>query len=139
MINKLKRLWRRLIEAPPGKRFEQEYWRRQKTRNRTFLKKALFIGGGIIVTVAGIIELPLPGPGTVIMIAGLGLIAQESLWLSKLLDKAELLIRRLIDWGQEWWKGTSSGKKAAISILALIILGLIGYGAYWLSTHIARL
>jgi uncharacterized protein (TIGR02611 family) len=136
MIERLKRLWQRLIEAPPGKRFEQQYWRRQRTRKRSFLKKALFVGGGIIVTVLGILELPLPGPGTVIIIAGLGLIAQESLWLSRLLDKAELLIRRLIDRGQRWWKKTSSRKKAGVFILVVIILGLIGYGAYWLYVNV---
>ncbi len=138
MIDKLKQLWRKLIEAPPGERFEQQYWRRQQSRNRTFLKKALFIGGGIIVTIAGILELPLPGPGTVIIIAGLGIIAQESLWLSKLLDKAELLVRQLMDRGQKWWKGTSLGQKASIFILAVIILGLIGYGVYWLYANVNR-
>src|SRR4051794_22627448 len=40
---------------------------------------------GIVVIVAGIILLPLPGPGWVVIFAGLGLLATEYEWARRLL------------------------------------------------------
>jgi len=91
----------------------------------------MFIGGGMLVTAAGVFFLPAPGPGTVIIIIGLGLIAQESLRLSIFLDKLELLVRALTDNAQKWWKASRILEKIFVMMLLFILLGLIVFGSYW--------
>jgi uncharacterized protein (TIGR02611 family) len=43
---------------------------------------------GVVVIIAGIILLPLPGPGWVVIFAGLGLLATEYEWARRLLRSA---------------------------------------------------
>jgi uncharacterized protein (TIGR02611 family) len=43
---------------------------------------------GVTVTVAGIALLPLPGPGTVVILLGLALLARDHEWAARLLDRA---------------------------------------------------
>jgi uncharacterized protein (TIGR02611 family) len=43
---------------------------------------------GVVVIIAGIILLPLPGPGWVVIFAGLGLLATEYDWARRLLRAA---------------------------------------------------
>gem|GEM_PF-385598 len=131
MFKKVKQDFRALLEAPPGKRFQQQFHRRQQSREHKFLKRIMFIGGGMLVTAAGVFFLPAPGPGTVIIIIGLGLIAQESLRLSIFLDKLELLVRALTDNAQKWWKASRILEKIFVMMLLFILLGLIVFGSYW--------
>jgi hypothetical protein len=45
---------------------------------------------------AGAVMLVAPGPGILVFALGATLVAEESLWTAKLLDRAELRIRSLI-------------------------------------------
>ncbi len=97
-----------LLKRSPGERFEQRFLQHQEGgRTHSYPKRILFILGGMIITVAGCILwlIPfLPGLGTPIILIGLSLIAQESLWFSKLLDKFELQVRRIFARFRCWWK-----------------------------------
>jgi uncharacterized protein (TIGR02611 family) len=136
MFEKIKQHFQPLLEGEPGERFQQQFHQRREDRKNPIIKKFLFIGGGLIVTAAGIIELPLPGPGTVIIIIGLGLLAQESLRLSKFLDWLEVELWTTLDQSQDWWKRSSAVKKAAAVIVTLFILIIIGAACYWLITNL---
>ncbi len=100
------------------------------------MQKFLFIGGGLIVIVAGIIALPLPGPGTLIIIIGLGLLAQESLRLSRFLDWLEVELRAVLNQSKNWWERSSIVKKAAAVIITLFILIIIGAACFWIITNL---
>lgn len=50
--------------------------------------------GAVLAIVAGLIMLVLPGPGLLVMIAGAALLAEESLFTARLLDRFELWMRR---------------------------------------------
>jgi hypothetical protein len=50
----------------------------------------------VAVLLAGAIMLVAPGPGVLVFALGAALVAEESLWMAKLLDRAELRIRSLI-------------------------------------------
>jgi hypothetical protein len=54
------------------------------------------IFGGVAVLVAGAAMLVAPGPGILVFVLGAALVAEESLWVARLLDRAELGIRRVI-------------------------------------------
>lgn len=47
---------------------------------------------GFVVTIAGIVALPLPGPGWLIILAGLSILAQDFVWAARLIT----FIRRRI-------------------------------------------
>jgi hypothetical protein len=95
MIRKLKEQWRELREAPPGKRFSLRYERRAKQRE-TPAARIGWSALAVLLILAGLVALPLPGPGTVVMAAGLALLAQESLTVAKLCDRLELAIRKRV-------------------------------------------
>ena len=129
MLEKLKQSWRDFEEGPPGERFQQRFKRHQQSRRGAF-SKPLFITAGILITVVGVFFLPAPGPGTLILLIGAGLIAQEFLLAARALDWTELRVRKLAAWGLEVWRHTSLLMKVLLmlSVMALVAAG--GFAAY---------
>lgn len=74
---------------------------------------------GISVISSGIAMLVLPGPGLVVMILGLGLLAAEWDWAKRLLivarDKAELAKAKTLP------RGASMGRRVAVGAAALVM------------------
>jgi uncharacterized protein (TIGR02611 family) len=68
---------------------------------RPALKHAYRIGVGVvgfIVTVAGIIMIPFPGPGWLVVIAGLAILATEFEWAKRLLDFTKKHVKAWTSW-----------------------------------------
>ncbi len=120
---------RQLREGEPGERF-QEHYRRRQEGGRSPVRRWLFLGGGTIVTLAGIFFLPAPGPGFLILFLGGGLIAQESMTAAKVLDWIELRLRAVASWAVGIWKRASMPVRIAIVIVALALAGAIAWAAY---------
>ena len=95
MIRKLKEQWRELRKAPPGCRFRKRYERRKQERKTPLARIGWTVLAALLIAI-GIVALPLPGPGTVVIAVGLALLAQESLIVAKLCDRLEVAIRRLM-------------------------------------------
>lgn len=129
MIESFKETWDKIQQDPPGKRFRRQYRRRQDARE-SIINRLLFIGMGLVSILVGITMLFTPGPGIFFIFLGWGLIAQESLWLSILLDKFELYLRKWVDWGKEKWDGSSTMPKVLIITVVFVITALALYGAY---------
>jgi uncharacterized protein (TIGR02611 family) len=55
---------------------------------------------GLAIIALGVVLLPLPGPGWVIIFAGLGLLATEYEWAARLLRTARRLVREWTDWAR---------------------------------------
>ena len=79
---------------------------------------------GTAVVLAGIALIPLPGPGWLIVFAGLALLATEFAWAGRLLDFARSKVRGWTDWVTR----QSVPVRAAIGLGSLIVLG----AAVWL-------
>jgi hypothetical protein len=94
--------WDRFAASPPGRRFQERY-RRKRESPRGRLARGGAVCAGIVLTLAGIFFLAVPGPGIPILAVGLALIAQESAAAARFLDRAELRARR-------WWKRRKSRK-----------------------------
>jgi hypothetical protein len=90
------RAWDRFATSLPGRRFQERYRRKQKEQGSAW-KRCAFICAGIALSLIGILFLAIPGPGIPILAIGLALVAQESAVMARLLDRAELRLRR-------WWK-----------------------------------
>jgi len=95
MIQAGRKVWRRLIEGTPGSRFQERYLRRRQTPSGR-LRKGLVIVAGALLVIVGIILIPAPGPGVLIVLAGATLIAQESRAAARVLDRVEVRLRNAI-------------------------------------------
>jgi hypothetical protein len=82
-------------QSPPGRRFEEHYWRKRHAQ-RAGAKRVAWIAAGVLLLVLGLVFSVLPGPGFLFLLAGLALIAQESLPVARALDRLELAVRRLL-------------------------------------------
>ncbi|RPA20044.1 TIGR02611 family protein [Gordonia sp. OPL2] len=117
-------------------------WGRQRRyliRRNPKLYRTYRIGVGIvgaIVLAGGIVAIPYPGPGWLIVFLGLGILASEFAWAHRLLTFARGKYDAWIDWigRQHWsvqtavWLGT-----AAIVVATLWLLGALGLIAGWVN------
>jgi uncharacterized protein (TIGR02611 family) len=91
----LKDDWRQFKSAKPGKRFLEQYETNQKERASKWVRVAL-ITLGVVVVLIGLVALPAPGPGILIVAAGVALLARESRWIAERMDAVELKARQLV-------------------------------------------
>ena len=94
-MGSLRAAWRRFRDAEPGTRFEQQHESNQKSRKSRWARSA-WILLGIVVVLIGVVALPAPGPGTLVLAGGAALLARESLLVARVLDGIEVRIRRLL-------------------------------------------
>ena len=90
----LKKEWRQFKSAKPGTRFTRQYESNQEERKHKWTRPAMIALGALIILV-GIVALPAPGPGMLVIAAGAALLARESRWIAERLDAAEVSLRRL--------------------------------------------
>lgn len=86
------------------------------------------IGGGIVL-VAGIIMIPYPGPGWLIVFAGLGILSTEFEWAHRLLGFA----KSKYDAWQKWLEHQNPSMQIAVGLVTTIVVILTlwlinGYG-----------
>lgn len=103
MLEELKKRWQEFKQGEPGKRFRDRYFRRRRTPRSQFWKMTLLAGGTLIMAV-GVVMLVAPGPGILVLVLGASLVAQESLTLARLLDRTELVARKVAAWGLLRWR-----------------------------------
>ena len=78
---------------------------------------------GFAVLLAGIVMMVTPGPGIVVILAGLAILASEWAWAERALDKAKESGKVVLD------QATASPLRIAFSVL--LTLGGIALGLYW--------
>lgn len=78
----------------------------------------------------GIVAVPGPGPGWLIVFLGLGLVAGEFRPIARFMDWAEVRLRRLARWAAGVWVNSSPAVKALIVVAILLCATAFGYGAY---------
>jgi len=97
MFSGIKQDWEELKAGEPGHRFQDRYHRRhQRGQDGPAFRKVVVIGFGLVVIGVGVLLLIFPGPGWGTIILGIALMAGESLFLAKILDLGELIIRKMI-------------------------------------------
>ncbi len=73
----------------------------------------------------------LPGPGTLTVFLGLGMIAGEFRPVARLLDWAEVRVRKLGRRVKDTWRSSAAGKALVASAAAICVAALL-YVAYLL-------
>jgi uncharacterized protein (TIGR02611 family) len=86
---------------------------------------AVGVVGGLIVAL-GIVAIPLPGPGWLIVIAGLFVLATEFLWAERLLEFTKEHVRRWTDWvgDQPMWVRLLIGLATAAFVYGVLVVTL---------------
>ncbi len=125
MLGELTKSWRVFENAAPGERFQRLYRARKDGISRVVVAVA-----GILLLAGGVVLLFIPGPGIPLIAFGAALLAQQSLWLAKLLDRLEPVLSRLARKGKSSWKKAATPVKAAIVSGAALVAAAAIYGAY---------
>ena len=129
MFGRLGKQWKAVVQSPPGQRFCRRYEARKKER-ASLLWKPLYIVVGTGLFVLGLILLFAPGPGFLVVFVGAAMVGQESLWVARLLDSAELRLRPCLGWARRLWKRASAAARAAIIAAAVLLVAGTGWPAY---------
>lgn len=88
------------------------------------------MGAGALVMAAGLVFLAIPGPGLVVLGAGFALVARESLWVARMLDRLELAVRPLFLRLRRRWRGASSAQRAGLAVTGSL-LGLAAAALFY--------
>jgi uncharacterized protein (TIGR02611 family) len=111
-------------------------WRRKiRSKPRTHLIYRIVVGVvGTIIIVVGLILVPFPGPGWLVVLLGLAILASEFEWAHGLLQRSQRTLRAWNDWlkPQPWWvKGlvllVTIAAVAAIFWLVFLVGGVPGF------------
>ena len=87
---------------------------------------------GVLIIAIGIVLLPLPGPGWLIIFAGLGLLATEYAWAARLLGWVRA---QVLAWTR--WAGRRGPVlRVILALLALVFLAAVILGAWWVYTQV---
>jgi uncharacterized protein (TIGR02611 family) len=103
-------------------------WRRRLARRRS-LNHSYRVGVGIVgavILVVGVIAIPLPGPGWLIVITGLFVLATEFTWAERLLEFTKMHVKRWTDWvtHQPVWVRLLIAAATAAFVYAVVIVTL---------------
>lgn len=115
--------------------------RRAKIRKKPALdlgyRVALGIFGGLVLT-TGIVLIPYPGPGWLIVFVGLGILATEFAWAHRVNTFAQHQYHRWVAWLQRQHLLTRCTVMAATGLIVLATLWLLGLFAMvggWFGLH----
>jgi len=93
------------------------------------LKRALVAMTGSIVLLLGIIMIPYPGPGWVVVFAGLGILATEFDWAKRLLEYAKSRYDGWLRWVAKQPIIVRGGIICATALVVILTIWLVnGYG-----------
>jgi uncharacterized protein (TIGR02611 family) len=131
MFEKVRESWKQFKEAQPGHRFRERYERRQQESKGPFDPgKIINIVAGLAIAALGVIFIPLPGPGSMIIFLGLGLIGCEFAPFARFLDWLEVRVRKVKTWLQNLWQCAPLPAKVALTLFAVSITAAAGFGTY---------
>jgi uncharacterized protein (TIGR02611 family) len=132
MLEAIKRNWRSLMASPPGRRFQERYFRnRSKRKRQNGWQRWLKLGGGLAVCLAGVFLMPAPGPGWGVFILGAAMISDEFLFIARFLDWAELRVNPYVQNVKMRWKNASRTERTAVYLVIAACSVTAGYAIYW--------
>jgi hypothetical protein len=124
-----KRRWRSLKNAPSGERFIR-YYRNYNDPDRPLWRRVLSIAIGVAIILVGLVALPAPGPGTLVIVIGAAVLAKEIKYVARALDTVERGLRSVWLWGRRTWKNASPTGRAGLAIAGgLACLALLASAA----------
>lgn len=86
---------------------------------------------GWVVVVVGVVLMPLPGPGLVIVVSGLAILSRNYVWAQRLMDPLERRATEAAKFGVETWP------RILVSFLGGLWLAVLGV-IWWIGPDIPR-
>ena len=118
-------------DDPPKTRFRRTRafrgWVRGLPGGRLIWRIAVTVLGVAIIAI-GIVLLPLPGPGWVIIFAGLGVLATEYTWANRLL----VWMRRQVARWAQWLSRQPIWVRVLAALISLALIAAIALAAWYL-------
>ncbi|HZZ96795.1 MAG TPA: PGPGW domain-containing protein [Jatrophihabitantaceae bacterium] len=121
-------------EAPSARklgRFGAFRDRVRSTRSGRLAWRIVVTVAGVVVIAGGIVLLAIPGPGWLVIFAGLGLLATEYSWARRLLWWARA---RVTQWTR-WVSTLGLPLQVLLGLLGLAVLAALAWGAWWIYTR----
>ena len=121
---------RELEKAKPGERFQRLYRKRQQRRHARWLNVAFNVGG-IGVIAAGFLTYPIPViPSEVVIVLGIALLAQGSMRGARIMDGAEVRLRRWFAPALKLWRRLPKWARRVLAIAWMFGVAALSYWAY---------
>lgn len=98
-------------------------WADRNATTRTIWRVGVGVVGGIVL-IAGLIMIPYPGPGWLVVFGGLAILAIEFTWAHRVLGYARAKYDAWTDWLRR--------QHLAVRILVLLLTGVIVVATIWL-------
>jgi hypothetical protein len=99
VLARLEKRWKRVRKLPPGERF-QTIHREQKDRSPVV--KAALVGIALLSLAAGVVLMFIPGPAILFFALTGALLATQSRWIARLLDRGEVEGRKALASVRRW-------------------------------------
>jgi len=128
VVAALRKMWKELVASQPGHRFQDRYRSRSRTGSKGV--RVLKLAGGLVLIVAGIVLLFVPGPGSVLLVVGAALLGQESLVVARMLDRSEVRATAIVSAALRKWRSLSAITKIVLSATAASLVASVAWAAY---------
>ena len=130
MTSEPQKVLKDIENAPAGQRFQRLYEKRQRSRHAKGMNVAFNVGGLVVIAI-GVATYPLPiVPSELVILVGLALISQGSLRGAKLLDGAELRLRRWFAPAIALWKRLPKWLRRTLAIAWVLGISALSWWAY---------
>ena len=129
MTNSPTKTLHEIEKAPPGERFQRLYRKRQKSRHAKGTNVAFNVAG-LVVLAVGIASYPIPIPSEIVILVGLALISQGSLRGARILDGAEVRLRRWFAPAIKLWKRLPTWLRRTLAVAWMVGAAGLSYSAY---------
>ncbi len=121
---------RELEKARAGERFQRLYRKRQQKRHARWLNVAFNVGG-IGVIAAGILTYPIPViPSELVILLGIALLAQGSMRGAKIMDGAEVRLRRWFAPALKLWRKLPKWSRRTLAVAWMVGVAALSYWGY---------
>ena len=115
------------MEERPRRRFvEKVRERRERHRQRSRIVRAAVALAGFVVVLAGLAMIPLPGPGLLIVAAGLAILALEFAWAERWLERTI----EQVDAAGDKVKRASRAQQVILGLLVVLAVAAVVTLAY---------
>lgn len=101
MLSALRQQWQSLKRLPPGKRFQTFHREQQK---KSAWVKVGYAALSVVLFAVGVVFAFIPGPAVLFFALCAALLAAQSAWIARLLDRAEVKGRQLAHAAREAWR-----------------------------------
>ena len=117
-------------KAPAGQRFQRLYRKRQQGRHAKSMNVAFNVGG-LVVIAFGIATYPIPViPSEIVILVGLALVSQGSLRGARILDGAEVRLRRWFAPAIKLWRRLPKWARRVLAVAWVVGISGLSYWAY---------